>query len=66
MFVCLFLTVLGLRCCVGFLLQWLLLWSTGSEAQLWCMGLIALWCVTYSQISDRSHVSCIGRQILYH
>ena len=54
----------------GFSLQWLpLLQSMGSRAQvpsLWHMGLFALWHVGSSQIRDRTCVSCIGRQILYH
>ena len=30
------------------------------------MGLVALWHVGSSQTKDRTHVSHIGRQILYH
>ena len=40
------------------------LWSTGSS--LWCLGLVAPWCVESSQTRDRTCVSCTGRLILYH
>jgi len=33
---------------------------------LWCTGLAAPWHVRSSRIRDRTHVSCIGRWILYH
>ena len=32
----------------------------------WHTGLVALWHVGSSQIRDQTHVSCIGRWILYH
>ena len=63
---------------MGFSLRWLLLLrSTGSRAcrlqQAPCMGsIIAALCsvtlrpVGFSQIRDWTHVSCTGRQILYH
>ena len=43
----------------------------GSQVQnvlnsLLCTGLVDLRHVEFSWISDRTHVSCIGRQILYH
>ena len=39
----------------------------GTQAQqLWCMSLVAPWQVGSYQIQDQTHVSCIGRQILYH
>ena len=34
--------------------------------QLWLMGLVALWHVGSSQTRARTHVPCIGRQILNH
>ena len=34
--------------------------------QLWLMGLVAPQHVGLSQTRDQSHVSCIGKQILYH
>ena len=34
--------------------------------QLWCPGLVALRHVGSSPTRDRTHVSCIGRQILHH
>ena len=43
--------------------------SQGSRAQaqqLWGMGLVAPWHVESSWIRDRTCVSCIGRQVLYH
>ena len=43
---------------MGFSLWWPLL--------LWSIGLVALWPVGSSQIRHRTHISCIGRQILYH
>ena len=45
------------------------LWFLGSRAraqQLRHMGLVALQHVGSFQIRDRTHVSCIGRRILYH
>ena len=52
-------------------LQWLRhmdsvgIWSTQAE-QLWYTGLVAQWHVRSSQLRDWTHVSCIGRKILYH
>ena len=48
-----------------------LLWlqSTGSRMKaqyLWSIGLVALWHVGSSRTRDRTHVSCLGRQILIH
>ena len=43
--------------------------ALGSRAQgqyLWCMGLAAPWHVRSSWTRNRTHVSCIGRRILYH
>ena len=58
------------------------IWSRGSRAQgllqlqlpgfraqaqqLWCMGFVGPWHVGSSRVRDRTHVSCIGWQILYH
>ena len=45
------------------------LWLTGSRAQaqqLWCTGLVAPQHVGSSRTRARTHVSCIGRQILNH
>ena len=55
--------------CAGFSLEWLLFSQIlGSRAcrlqQLWCMGLVALWHVGSSWTRDRTHVPCIGGQIL--
>ena len=66
-----FLAVLGLCCCTGFSSRWfLLLRSTGLGArglqQLWPPSLAAPWHMGFSQIRDQTHVSCIGRWILYH
>ena len=64
----LFMAALGLSCCTRALAS-LLLWSTGSRAQaqqLWRTGLVALWHAGSSQSRDRTHVPCIGRQILNH
>ena len=58
-------------------LLWLPLRSTGSRhagfsicgsraQELWCMGLAAPRHVGSSRIRDWTHVSCIGRQIIYH
>ena len=64
--------------CAGFSLQrLLLLQSTGSRhtgfhscctwvQQLWPMGVVTSPHVGCSRIRDQTHVSCIGRQILYH
>ena len=64
--------------CTGFSLQWLLLLqSMGSRhlgfsncstwAQwLWLMGLVALQHIKSSQIRNRTHVLCTGRQIPIH
>ena len=41
----------------------------GSKAQtqkLWHRGSVVLWHVGSSWIRDRTHVSCTGRQVLYH
>ena len=55
---------------MGFLLQWLLLWSTGPRAcglqYLWCICLVALHHVVSSQSRDQTCVPCIARQILNH
>ena len=87
-----FLVVLGLRCCVqafsscshsslwcmGFSLQWLLLWpsmscrsqgfsSLSTQAQLlWGTGLVASWPMESSQIRDQTCVPSISRQTLIH
>ena len=55
----------------GFSLQWrLLLLGTGSRVcrlqLLWLPGLVALQYVGSSWTRDRTHVSYIGRRILYH
>ena len=45
------------------------LWLLGSRAQakeLWSKGLVAPQHVGSSQIRDRTHVSCISREILYN
>ena len=45
------------------------LWFLGSRAQtqwLWCTGLVALGHMRSSWTDDRTHVSYIGRKILYH
>ena len=66
--------------CMGFSLRWLpLLQSIGSrvhriqqcgswalENQLWYTGLVGSWCVGSSWIRDQTHISCVGRWILYH
>ena len=36
-----------------------------AQAQLWCMGLVALPYVAPSQIRDGTHLFCFGGQILY-
>ena len=54
----------------GLLIAWLLLLlSTGSRAWarfLWCSGLVGLQHVESSRSRDRTHVPCVGRQILNH
>ena len=40
------------------------LWSTGWIV--WCTDLVPPWHVGSSQIRDQSHVSCIGKWIIYH
>ena len=40
--------------------------SRAQAQQLWQPGLFALHHAGSSQTRDRTHVSCIGRQILYH
>ena len=64
--------------CVGFLLRsLLLLWSMDTQSSIvavwglssccsWFMDLVAPQHVGSSQTRDRTHVSCIGRHILYH
>ena len=45
------------------------LWLPRSRAQaqeLWCPGLFSLWHVGSSRIWDWTHISCLGRWILYH
>ena len=57
-----------LFCCVGFLSQWLLLWSMGSRPQASVVqqtGLVASWHVEFSWTKDRTYVPCIGRQNSY-
>ena len=44
--------------------------SCGSQVRehrlnIWLTGFVALWCVGSSRTRDRTHVSCIGRQVLY-
>ena len=51
--------------CAGFSLQWLPLWFTGAQYLLH-LGLDAPQHVGSSQNRDRTLVSCIGRQVLYH
>ena len=47
--------------------QWLRLPGSRAEAQkLWCTGLVAPQHVGSSRIRDQTHVSRIGRWILYH
>ena len=43
-----------------------LLGSRAQSPQLWHTGLAALQHVGSSHIRDQTHVSCIGRSILYH
>ena len=38
----------------------------GAGSTLWCTGLIVPWYVGSSRTRDGTHVSCIGRRILYH
>ena len=66
LFICLFLSVLGLHCCMR-----AFLWLQKVGATLSCMGLVASWHVApwhvgSSWTRDRTCVSCIGRWILYH
>ena len=51
---------------VGGLPQLPILGSRAQAQQLWHMGLVAPWHVGSSHIRDRTHVSCIGRKILYY
>ena len=56
----------GFSSCSGWA-QWLRLAGSRAWAQkLWHMGLVAQWHVGSSQTRDRTHVPCIGRQILNH
>ena len=61
--------VLGLHCCKGFFSsygEWGLLSSLGHGLQeLWHVGLVSPQHVGSSQIRDRTHFPCVGRQILY-
>ena len=48
-------------------LQQLRFLASRSQAQWsWRLGLAALWHMGSSRTRDQSHVSCIGRQVLYH
>ena len=40
--------------------------SRAQTQPLWCMGLVAPWHVGSSRTRDLTHVSCIGKWILYH
>ena len=51
--------------CTGFSLQWLLVFSLQAQ-QSWRTGLVPLRHVESPQSRDRTHVPCIGRQILDH
>ena len=42
--------------------QWLQHWAQW----LWCMGLVAPWHMGSFGTRSQTHVSCIGRLILYH
>ena len=56
----------GFRSC-SMWAQWLLLAGSRARAQyLWHTGLVALWHVGSSRDRDRTRVSCIGKQVLYH
>ena len=46
--------------------QWGVVSSRAQVQRLWCTGLAAVGHVGYSWTRDRTHVSCIGWQILYH
>ena len=46
--------------------QQLGLTDSGTQTQHLCMGLVALWHVGLSQVRDQTHVSFIGKCILYH
>ena len=52
--------------CVGFSWQWLLLWSMDSESTGSVFVAHGLSCSVSCRIWDRTCVSCIGSQILYH
>ena len=73
-FISLFLAVLGLGCCKGFLGcgVWVLLSGCGAGAlgtwgrQFQLPGSVALQPTGSSWTRDRAHVSRIGRRILYH
>ena len=52
--------------CSTWVQQFQLLGSTAQAQQLWCMGLVVLSHVASSLTRDRTRVSCISRQILYH
>ena len=60
----------GYSSCMGFSLQWLILWILDSRAfglqQLWCMGLVTSQHVESSWTRDQTCVPCIGRWILNH
>ena len=54
-------------CCRAWPLGMRVLVAVALElSKLWCLGLAASWHVESSQIKDWTHVSCIGRQSLYH
>ena len=72
-FVCLFLAVLGLRCCTGYSLVVVLLavvlhTRSRCEHRLSSCGTWAYWSMARGTFpdQDRTCVSCIDRQILYH
>ena len=46
--------------------QWQLLGHVAHAKSSWCMGLVAPQHVASSKPRDQTHVSCIGRRILYH
>ena len=52
----------------GYSLLWCASFPLGVVSLLseWCMDLVALWHMESSQTRDRTHVPCIGRQILIH
>ena len=41
-------------------------WALGQSRELWHTGWAALWHVKSSWSRDPTHVSCVGRRILYH